>query len=188
MNAQTKKLIWGSIVGSSIVALALAGWFFFARSHVSIDNFDLQRDGATLIQTMRADWYWLVAQGSDFDPIYMIQTNSPNKDPRYFGQINIKVLRDHGAFAGFVTYYKKSSYEGWVQFLSVAKQYRRHGYGKTLLRYAIEKLFKQNCTRVGLVTRDSNVGAQKIYKSLGFKETHRDGEFVYFALRRSSYA
>lgn len=158
-------------VCSIVLIGAMIYYQFFT---VRILDFNYARDSKELVETFKADFYWLVER-PPFDPEFMMRTHSPHRgDPRYYGQLHIKVLRDHGKLAGFVTYYKLNSYEGRVQFLSVNHQFRGKGYGKTLLAYAVQQLFDTGSLRVTLTTRPSNIWAQRIYTALGFKGPIRE--------------
>lgn len=154
--------------------------YFFA---VRIVDFDYKRDSADLIETVKTDWYWLI-EGSSFDLEHMMQTHSPTKEAQYYGKLFINVLRDHGKFAGFVTYYQRSTYEGVIQFVSVNQHFRGKHYGKILTNHALERLFDMGMVRVTLTTRVSNIWARRVYTSMGFKETRIDDGFVDYAIEK----
>lgn len=174
------------LVGIGLLAIGVGGWLFFKQPFSGIRDFNFARDAQALVERIEIDKYWLSAE-PDLDEQFILKTHSPNKDPRYFGKLFIKVLYDEDVFAGFVTYYQKRFNEGWVQFLSVNKQFRGKGYGKKLLSYAVEQLFDMGCTRVGLVTRISNTWAQRIYDALHFKDMWRDDEYVTYAVNKTAY-
>jgi len=181
VNKKYKRFIMYSI-GTLIIGISLTvGLLNCDRG--PIQNFNYERDRAGVLANLKEDIYWLVEEPKHFDQEYMLRTMSPDKDPSNYGKLHIKVLRDDNQVAGFVTYHKLNSNTGRVQFLSVNKKFRGKGYGKILLNYAVQDLFKIGCNKVVLVTRTSNIWAQRIYKTLGFKEYHRteDG-FVDFVI------
>jgi ribosomal-protein-alanine N-acetyltransferase len=51
----------------------------------------------------------------------------------------------------------------------IASKHRRKGYGKALLKYAIELLKEKEIQNVFLEVRVSNIPAKKLYESLNFK-------------------
>jgi len=150
-----------------------------------IKDYNPKRDYQNIVQNFKDDNFWLVEEGLNLDFDYILNTHSPNKHPQYKGKLKIKVLLDHGKFAGFITYYKKSYYRGFIQFLSVSKNFRGKGYGKKLVQYAIKDLFSMGCTQIGITTRLINKWARNIYTSLGFKETGHDEIFIDYAIARS---
>lgn len=167
-------------VSSALLIFAGVYNYFFA---VRILKFDYKRDSVELAQTARADWYWLV-EGTSLDIEYLMQTHSPTKDAKYYGKLFINVLRDHGNFAGFVTYYQRNSYEGVIQLVSVNQNFRGKRYGRLLTAYALEKLFDMGVIRVTLTTRVSNIWARRIYTAMGFKQTEIDDNFVDYAIEK----
>ena len=115
---------------------------------------------------------------------FMLKNRAPNmRDSRYFGKLNIKVLRENDQFIGFVAYYMKNFFIGQLLFLAVKPEFRGKGYAQKLMQYAIEDLKKQGATMITLVTRTSNVAAQAVYKKAGFHVSHEEDGYVYFELR-----
>ena len=136
------------------------------------------------MQLFKDNWYWLIAS-DEYDVEYFLDTKSPNKyQPEYSGTMHIKVMHaKDGKFVGFVAYFKKSFFKGDLRFVAVKKDFRGHGYGKQLAKYATDALFDMGVLRVKLVTRTNNYPAQKVYKTLGYTQTSRDGGFVDFEKR-----
>ena len=89
-------------------------------------------------------------------------------------------MAQKGKPVGFVSYNKPKFYEGFVHFLTVDEKERGKGYGLKLLKYAVDDLARTGASLIRLVTRVENYPAQKIYKTLGFKEIKRDERFVDF--------
>jgi ribosomal protein S18 acetylase RimI-like enzyme len=72
--------------------------------------------------------------------------------------------------AGFVTYHPLEGYKGRIQFLVVAKEFRKKGYAKELMQYAINGLKKQGMCFIEIAVRAHNEPAVNLYKKFGFKE------------------
>ena len=61
-------------------------------------------------------------------------------------------------------------HRGWINYLAVAPEHQRHGYGKKLVQKAIEELKKIGCQKINLQVRRTNKQVVDFYKHLGFKE------------------
>ena len=94
--------------------------------------------------------------------------------------LNIFVYRVHGKPVGFVTYYRESNYRGRIQFLAIARDYRRKGYAQKLLSYAIKDAAQHGMYIVELATRTTNHSAQRLYRQFKFHKTWEDSGFVGF--------
>lgn len=181
-----KRLRILSFTGVGLLLIALAIFGYLHCTDDRIRNFDPAIDTAGILQNFKEDWYWLIAEGMQFDVPYMLNTRSPNKDnSEFFGKLYIKVIRQCGKTAAFTTYYRKSDQLGWIQFVSVNRRYRGKGFGKKLTAYAMNDLINNmGCSEVKLVTRTNNLWAQRIYTGLGFQETGRDDKFVDYTFRK----
>lgn len=167
------------IVLSAFLAAAVLGgiayYFFTPRGQVVEFNYD--RDAQQVLQHFYNDWWWLFP-GKDYSPEYILKHRVPGKEwyqQKYKGKLNIKVVRKDGKIAAFTTYYKRNSFEGVVQFIYVAPEFRRQGLATLLTKYAVDQLFKMGLPRVTLTTRINNP-ARKIYEGLGFISTGGDQE------------
>lgn len=177
-----------TLIAVLIIALGVIGGFvYYGKSSAEqgqIVDFNAERDTQAMLKIFYDDWYWLFP-GPDYSPEYILKHHSPGSAPyyaRYFGKLNIKVLRDQGTVAGFTTYYQANFYEGEIQFIAVSKDFRRKGYGKLLTEYAVRELFKMGVKKVNLLTRMNNAGARRIYERVGFKETSHDEEFINYSI------
>jgi len=61
-------------------------------------------------------------------------------------------------------------HRGWINYLAIAPEHQRHGYGKKLVQKAIEELKKIGCQKINLQVRRNNTKGVNFYKHLGFKE------------------
>ena len=61
-------------------------------------------------------------------------------------------------------------HRGWINYLAVAPECQRRGYGKQLVYRAIEELKRMGCLKVNLQIRKSNTSVIDFYKRLGFRE------------------
>jgi ribosomal-protein-alanine acetyltransferase len=66
-----------------------------------------------------------------------------------------------------------------VQYIAVAKEFRRHGVGTRLMSDFISYVQSTGGSRIFLEVRESNQSARRLYSTLGFEET---------GLRKSYYA
>ncbi|MCD6163127.1 MAG: GNAT family acetyltransferase [candidate division Zixibacteria bacterium] len=71
------------------------------------------------------------------------------------------------AMAGF------DGHRGWVYYVAVRRQYRRHGIGKALMRSAEEKLALIGCPKLNLQVRSTNHEVIAFYKELGYNVEER---------------
>ncbi|HVP40786.1 MAG TPA: GNAT family acetyltransferase [Candidatus Krumholzibacteriaceae bacterium] len=61
-------------------------------------------------------------------------------------------------------------HRGWINYLAVAPECQRRGYGRMLVQKATHELKKRGCLKVNLQVRRSNTSVIEFYKHLGFKE------------------
>jgi ribosomal protein S18 acetylase RimI-like enzyme len=185
MTFSYSKKQW-SIVGLIILILIAfgGGIYYYHSNKCNLCDFDPINDRATLISLFKNNKYWLTTN-DDYNIEHMFDTKSPNDyQPEYVGKLHIKVARIHGDPIGFVAYYKKKFYEGFILFLAIDEKYRGKGYATKLLKYAINALFKDHALVVRLVTRTDNHAAMKVYKRAGMHEIKRTNGFVYFEIRK----
>ena len=179
MMTRQMKWLYGILLGMSVIA-AGGGIYYYQQQQGPIYEFNDQRDTQDITDLMKQNWYWLI-NSNDYQVDFMLKRRAPtHKNPRYFGALQIKVLRKEGQFIGFVTYYKKSAYEGTVLFLAVKSEFRGKRYAQLLLDYAVNDLKKRGADYVTLVTRPNNVNAQAVYVRDGFTEVGRDDTYVYY--------
>jgi ribosomal protein S18 acetylase RimI-like enzyme len=159
-------------------------WYYIHQSTQSVQlvEFEYNRDSDFIKKLFQDNWYWLVASDT-YDVDYMLFNKASSKRSEDFGNLTIKTLYDNDEPLGFIAYYKKSFYVGFILFVSVGAEYRSRGYAKYMMQQALNDLRCQNVLRVRLVTRVENYAAQKVYTSLGFNEESRDDTFVHYQLR-----
>ncbi|MDY0129844.1 MAG: ribosomal protein S18-alanine N-acetyltransferase [Methanosarcina vacuolata] len=92
------------------------------------------------------------------------------------------VAEQDGKVVGYVVGYRSGENEGHIFSVGVKEEYRGRGIGTSLI-HAICDIFVANGLRYArLEVRNSNEGAQKLYKSIGFvscwteKKYYADGE------------
>jgi len=64
-------------------------------------------------------------------------------------------------------------HRGWLYYLAVLPEYQKKGYGKKLVKKAVNELRKLGCLKVNLQVRTDNTSIVNFYKHLGFKEEER---------------
>lgn len=185
---RTQKSIFAGLLVTSIAASV--GFFIYSTSNpVSITEFNEARDMEPLLKSFYEDWYWLIdAEPHEYSAYEAFHTRTPDSwDRKYEGKLQIKILRDHGNFAGFVAYYPKNFYEGKVLYLNVRKEFRHKGYAQKLLRYAADDFFKQGMHVVSLITRPNNKPALALYTKNGFQEVARNEHYVTLHITKEAF-
>ena len=61
-------------------------------------------------------------------------------------------------------------HRGWVNYLSVAADCRRRGFGRLLMDEAESRLRSLGCPKINLQIRRSNAGVVAFYRSMGYAE------------------
>jgi len=176
----TKRLL---LVASLVAAVAGVSYYFVERPAEKIYDFNQLRDSAFILDLFNKNWYWLVGEGSDFDPHHMLEYRASSKKPADIGNQTIKLLYVDDKPAGFIAYHKKKFYEAMIHFLAIDQDFRSRGYGQKLMEHAINDLKKRGVAKITLVTRTANYPARAIYKKAGFKELWETNGFVYFEYR-----
>lgn len=99
----------------------------------------------------------------------------PNKDklselyPDVFDADNTyKVIYDNNKLASIITYRKNRLGNVYIASIETDKRYQNKGYGRTLLRYAIEDSKKHGAKQISLMVDPHNYNAIALYESEGF--------------------
>ena len=61
-------------------------------------------------------------------------------------------------------------HRGWVYYLAVSPQHRRHSYGRSLIREAERLLIERGCPKINLLVRSSNAEVLEFYRKLGYAQ------------------
>lgn len=169
---------------------AIAGGYLVLSRYRSNENSLIQhykdsRDRHDVIELFRKDWDWLVA-GRSYSQGYvedMLDKRTPRQNLLHIGALRFRVLRIDNKVVGFTAFYMKEKHLGWLLFLVIDAQYRSKGYADLMTKDAITELQKMGATKVQLLTRSTNVKAQRVYRRLGFEEYAYDPNgFVYFEI------
>lgn len=136
----------------------------------NIQNYKASRDRQFILDLFQKNWYWLTAN-ENLSPETVLDTSSlSHPDGSHKADLIIKVYLESNKPTGFIAYYKKKLYQGYVQFIAVDDKYRGRGYAQKLLKYAIDDLKQMGCINIRMLTRMSNYPARAVYTKLGFKE------------------
>lgn len=183
MNISRRILGW-SFGLLAVLSVGIGSYFYtqYSQKEYCIYEYNEKRDHDFILNLFKdkENWYWLVAEGSDFSPEYFLEHRASSKKPEHLGNETIKVIYAQGKPVGFTSYYQLKFYEGRIHFVAVDKQHRSKSYGFILTKYALEDLLKRGTKKISLVTRTTNIPAQTIYKKAGFKEGRVVNGFVYF--------
>jgi ribosomal protein S18 acetylase RimI-like enzyme len=63
-------------------------------------------------------------------------------------------------------------HRGWIYSMAVHPELRLRGFGRQLVKRALEELQKLGCFKVNLQVRESNTGVIEFYRRLGFEDDH----------------
>jgi len=179
MNKFVKQVV---LVVGIVFVLGVGIWLYRGTAY-NIYEFDKDRDTQDILVLFKKDWYWLMGSPAQYDERLVLDYltyRTPEMNPLYAGRMQIKVMRIENKFAGFIAYWRKTANLGKITFLYVQSEMRGKRYGQQLLAYAIDDLKRMGVKRVRLFTRTNNSAAHKLYNRFGFKETSRDGKYVYF--------
>ena len=142
-NKSMSRMRAALAVISIMVGAGIAYYVAQTRETGPIYDFNETRDAQAVKKIFKDDWYCL--SNRDYIPEsvdFVLRTHSPNEyEPRYYGKMNIKVLREQDTLVGFITYYMLNFYEGKILFLAINPDFRGKRYGEPLLKYAINDLF-----------------------------------------------
>jgi len=61
-------------------------------------------------------------------------------------------------------------HRGWVNYLAVAPDSRKRGFGRLLMGEAEARLREMGCPKINLQVRRSNAEAARFYRSMGYAE------------------
>lgn len=96
--------------------------------------------------------------------------NNPKKDierklrvnPEWFlvGELEGKIVAS--CMAGY------EGHRGWINYLTVAQQYRRKGYATQIMQEAERILRKAGCPKINLQIRTTNTSVIEFYKAIGY--------------------
>jgi len=62
--------------------------------------------------------------------------------------------------------------DAWLEDVFVREDARGNGYGRTLVRAAVERAASRGCSRIQLETNSNNSTAVGLYESVGFRSSH----------------
>ena len=169
-----------------LVLAALAGgsfWYYKSRIASGIYDYDAATDRSFVIDLFKKDWYWLISDYSakTYSVENMLDMKSSSEG--HVGDLILKTYRVDGKPVGFVAYYPRELFEGYLLFLAVDKNQRAKGYARKMLHYVIDDFKKRGSTVIRLITRTDNEKGQRLYTSEGFKQIWTDGAYIKFEKR-----
>jgi len=63
-------------------------------------------------------------------------------------------------------------HRGWVNYLAVAEQHRRRGFGRVLMQQVEARLKELGCPKLNMQVRATNRAVVAFYERLGYAEEH----------------
>lgn len=133
----------------------------------SIRPFNQDKDFISLTKLINANKFFL-SENPNFPTEKFLLWRAPAFDPSKKGQARLEVIEVDGVTAGFISFYRKSLYEGYIWLLAVDSAFRSQGLGKQLMQFAEKELKKQGVRYIRISTRTINKPALKLYKNLGY--------------------
>ena len=182
MSAVKSNFLKRFLIGVLLIATIGSSIFVYNNylaKKEGIYTYNASKDREFILKIFKENWDWLVSQYSyDFSPEYTFDNLASDRKPENKGNLIVKVYYSDSKRAGFVAYYEKPFYEGFVLFLAVDKNFRSRGFARKLLQHAIDDLKSRGSTVIRLITRVDNKPARKVYEGMGFKQIWTDGEFI----------
>lgn len=100
----------------------------------------------------------------------LIKGNDPGKDielkMKFQPELFFVASINNTVVATVMTGY--DGHRGWLNYLGVHPAFRGKGYGRSLVKYSIQKLKELNCPKLNIQVRNSNTGVMGFYQKLGF--------------------
>ena len=98
--------------------------------------------------------------------------NDPHKDIarklRVRGDLFLVGMHDGELVATVMIGYE--GHRGWINYLAVAPEYQKHGYGRLLMDAAEQKLRAEGCAKINLQVHGSNSAVLAFYRTLGYAQ------------------
>ena len=88
-------------------------------------------------------------------------------------QSHLYVLESDGQFIGMTTlclYQCPTGWKAWIEDVVVDRNFRGKGYGKLMVRKAMEECKNRGNVTLMLTSRPSRIVANQLYQSLGFEK------------------
>lgn len=96
---------------------------------------------------------------------------------------NADTLKPVGFTQLYAVYSSVQAVKNWVlNDLFVDETYRNKGYGKKLIEAAIEFARGVKSTYIQLETSENNIGAQKLYETIGFSRYNPHQDFLVYKI------
>ncbi len=93
------------------------------------------------------------------------------------GDRRVLVATSKGEVAGYCSYGLPDREYGYIHDLAVSESRRREGIGSGLVARALKRLFAAGAEEVGLTTEQTNGGAIRMYRELGFRQTQAGRDY-----------
>jgi len=98
--------------------------------------------------------------------------NNPRKDIARKLRVNPEWFLVAESGSGQIIGSVMAGYEGhrgWINYLAVAPDHRRGGYGRALMAAAEQQLRAAGCPKINLQVRSDNAGVIAFYERIGFR-------------------
>ena len=175
-----KKIILSiALIGSLIGGYGYYHYGYQASDHDHIHSYDNAHD-REFFKRLFNDHFYLLTANPDTSIDFILDEKAPNPyEPRYFGKLEIKILREQASQVGFVCYYMLSQYVGRILFLCIDKSMQGKRYGEKLVKHAVQDLKNRGAQLIRVWCRVDNPNGRKFYERLGFINSGIEGMIDY---------
>ncbi len=96
---------------------------------------------------------------------------TPEKTLHRLHRKNFRIFKavENGKIIGFLELEKLDYNSARINGLSVSPEHRKKGFGKQMVKFAVDYLEKKNIRRIIILVKQSNTDAKKLYEETGFK-------------------
>ncbi len=102
----------------------------------------------------------------------VVPSNNPERDIRRKLEVNRELFlvgeTDGRLMAAVMGGYE--GHRGWINYLAVHPEFQGRGCGGQMMRFVQKRLKILGCPKINLQVRETNKGAMKFYKSIGYIE------------------
>ena len=171
------RLLSGFVVGDRLTLLEqILGNSFWAPGTAAEDEESHNHQG--IRRAWSADLQWCVDLMAQSEPWITLgrdrdsslrQLGDPSKE--------LYVLTNGNDRIGFVLIDMRGAFAGYIQSLCVAQQFQNRGYGAVLMRFAEERILKDE-PNVFLCVSSFNAGAQRFYERHNYERVGELRDFI----------
>jgi ribosomal protein S18 acetylase RimI-like enzyme/predicted ester cyclase len=176
-HSGSERLLSGYVVGDRLTLLEqILGNSFWAPSAVSF--VDESRNHRGIRRASSADVQWCADLMAQSEPWITLRRDR-DSSLRQLGDRSkeLYVLSYGNDRVGFVLIDMRGAFAGYIQSVCVAPQFQNRGYGTVLMKFAEERILKDE-PNVFLCVSSFNAGAQKFYERHNYDRVGELRDFI----------